>query len=181
MFGEELIWLFVLGDMCIFAMFFWVYADVRPKELDIFRESQGHLNIHYGSLNTLILLTSSWLVVLAQRHLRSLNNAPASKLLAGAAALGTLFAILKVMEYNAKAQLGLSFESNNFFVFYYLLTGLHLAHVLTGIGLLAWMSGVFRRSIPSGQHLKTFQSVAIFWHMVDLLWIIIFSLIYLLY
>ncbi|MEQ9586421.1 MAG: cytochrome c oxidase subunit 3 [Parvibaculaceae bacterium] len=180
MFGEELIWLFIIGDMCIFSMFFWVYGSVRIDELDLFRAAQENLNIHYGSINTLLLLASSWLVVIAQKSLHQDEPRQSSRFIAMAGLLGTVFACLKILEYMHKAELGIDLETNNFFLFYYLLTGLHLAHLITGIALLFYFSLILRSSVVTSTQIKTFESTAIFWHMVDLLWIIIFPLLYLL-
>lgn len=180
MLGEELVWLFVIGDMCIFAMFFWVYVDMRADKLILFRSGQAMLDINYGSANTLLLLTSSWLVVKAQYHVRTNNAAVAFRLLLGASLLGASFVGLKINEYIRDAAAGLSFQTNDFFIFYYTLTGLHLAHVITGVAILIYFAFICREGKISVQNTTDFGSGAIFWHMVDLLWIIILTLIYLL-
>lgn len=180
MFGEELIWLFILGDMATFSMFFWIYGYARVDELEIFRASQEALNVHFGSLNTLILLISSWSVVLAAKAARKSEFALTMRHLISASLMGSLFAVLKIVEYSEKAVQGLTFETDNFFMFYYLLTGLHFAHLLTGVGVLAYFAWLFGKGQVSAAQHKIFESVAIFWHMVDLLWIIIFPLLYLL-
>ncbi len=180
MFGEELIWLFILGDMATFSMFFWIYGYARVDELEIFRASQASLNVHFGSINTLILLASSWFVVLGTKAARLGQFGSVKRYLINACLLGCLFAVLKVIEYRDKTVQGLTFESDNFFMFYYLLTGLHFAHVITGIGLLIYFILLFGKGSVTGAQHKIFESTAIFWHMVDLLWIIIFPLLYLL-
>jgi nitric oxide reductase NorE protein len=180
MLGEQLIWLFILGDMCTFSLFFFIYGHARSEETEIFRSSQEALSISFGSINTLVLLTSSWLVVLAGRAARVHKFDDVTKFLFGAGALGCVFGALKLWEYVHKANEGISFGSNNFFMFYYLLTGLHFAHLVTGISLLLYSALAFSRRPIDGSQLNTFGSIAIFWHMVDLLWIIIFPLLYLL-
>lgn len=180
MFGEELIWLFILGDMATFSMFFWIYGYARTEEAEIFRASQDVLSVHYGSINTLVLLTSSWFVMLAARSVRHALFAKARRQIAGGMVFGFVFAVLKMLEYNEKIAAGYTFGSNNFFMFYYLLTGLHYAHLLTGLGLLAYFAWVFGQHQVTNEQVQTFGSGAIFWHMVDLLWIIIFTLLYLL-
>jgi nitric oxide reductase NorE protein len=180
MFGEELIWLFILGDMATFAMFFWIYGHARSDELELFQASQSNLSVHYGSINTMILLISSWLVVLAVKSARQTAHRVTQRYLIAAAGFGCLFAILKAVEYQQKFAAGFTFETDNFFMFYYLLTGLHYAHLLTGIGVLLYFAYVFRAPSINAVQFRTFESGAIFWHMVDLLWIIIFPLLYLL-
>lgn len=179
MFGEELIWLFIFGDMCTFSLFFFYFAHLRNKSLELYQTSQATLSIHYGSMNTLLLLASSWFVVIAAVAARKKAAKPASNALLVAFILGTLFAILKVMEYQSKMDAGITFETNHFYLFYYLLTGLHLTHVIIGVSLLLYFAFSFRRAGISDLTYTNFTSTAIFWHMVDLLWIIIFTLIYL--
>lgn len=180
MFGEELIWLFILGDMATFSLFFLIYGYARADEPQLFRTSQEALSVHYGSINTLILLISSWFVVLAAKAARTKQYAATKRYLITASLFGAFFAALKIFEYREKLAEGYTFDTDNFFMFYYLLTGLHFAHFLTGIGLLAYFAWVFGKGKITDSQFGAFESGAIFWHMVDLLWVIIFPLLYLL-
>ena len=179
MFGEEMIWLFIFGDLCTFTLFFFYFGYERVENLELYRASQATLNLHYGSVNTLVLLASSWFVVLAAKAARRRDTSGASTAMAFAFILGLLFAALKLIEYKVKIDTGITFETNNFYLFYFLLTGLHLTHVIIGLGLLAYFVFQFRWSGITELGYTNFTSVAIFWHMVDLLWIIIFTLLYL--
>ena len=179
MFGEEMIWLFIFGDLCTFTLFFFYFGYERVENLEVYKASQATLNLHYGSVNTLVLLASSWFVVLAAKAARRKDALGASNAMGFAFVLGLAFAALKLMEYKAKIDTGVTFETNNFYLFYYLLTGLHLTHVIIGLGLIAYYFFQFRWAGISKLGYTNFTSVAIFWHMVDLLWIIIFTLLYL--
>ncbi len=179
MFGEEMIWLFILGDMCIFTLFFFLYLHFRAEDLALFQASQSHLSVHYGSINTLFLLASSWFVVVAINHARDGRTREVSLPLVLAILLGSLFAVLKVVEYQQKMDLGLTFETDNFFLFYYLLTGIHLAHLVSGLCILMYFLYLYTFNKTNERTFENLACGAIFWHMVDLLWIIIFPLLYL--
>ncbi|PHR62230.1 MAG: cytochrome-c oxidase [Robiginitomaculum sp.] len=180
MFGEELIWLFIFGDLCTFTLFFFIFGHARTNNSVLYHASQAKLNVHFGSINTLLLLSSSWFVVRAASAARKGLIQKCTRALAGAFILGAGFAVFKIIEYIDKANAGISFSTNDFFLFYYLLTGLHFIHLLTGLSLIAYFIYNFRANGITRQNHATFESGAIFWHMVDLLWIVIFPLLYLL-
>ena len=91
--------------------------------------------------------------------------------LAAAGVLGLVFLIIKILEYAEKAEAGIGLDTNTFFTLYYLLTGFHLAHVIFGVIILI-VAGVFARH-------ETIETGTAFWHMVDLVWVLIFPMIYL--
>lgn len=176
--GEAGVWVFILGDMTIFGILFATFLFYRAKRPDIFAESQTLLNQNYGAVNTVLLLVSSLFVVLAVRAVRAnLNLAPA--LLLGAFACGVAFSVLKVIEYADKAGHGIGINTNDFFMFYYVLTGLHWFHVLVGLLVVAFLFSLSRKSTMTTQQRSIFEGGACFWHMVDLLWIVLFPLLYL--
>ncbi|MFT5118055.1 MAG: nitric oxide reductase NorE protein [Kiritimatiellia bacterium] len=180
--GNETIWMFILGDMCVFSLFFFYYLYVRNGSLELFQESQTLLNLHYGSMNTLILLASSWFMVIAVIALRKGNFTLCRRFTGLAFLCGVFFSILKVFEYREKMQAGISFDSNDFFIFYYMLTGIHFLHLVLGLCVLAylWYFALHVKGSPTDDQFTTFEFSAIYWHMVDLLWILIFPLLYLL-
>ncbi len=178
--GDEMVWLFLLGDMACFSLFFGMFAYYRSDALELFRESQALLDIHTGSVNTLLLLCSSWLVVLALKAVKRQLCRQAAHMLVVAAALGTGFLVLKGTEYSDKAALDIDYLSNNFWVFYYLITGMHYFHVLLGVPMLLYFAfSLYRTDKVDDTAYANMECGGIYWHMVDLLWIIIFPLIYL--
>lgn len=178
--GDEMIWLFLLGDMACFSLFFCMFAYYRLDEIELFRQSQAQLDVNIGSINTLFLLCSSWLVVMALKAARKGLAKYASFSMAGAALFGTGFVILKTIEYQHKAALDIDYLSNNFYVFYYILTGMHYFHVVIGVPLLIYYAvSLYRSKNISQTDVDNLESGALYWHMVDLLWIIIFPLVYL--
>lgn len=177
--GEVGIWVFVLGDMMIFALFFCVFVWYRADDPVLYAESQALLNQNYGAINTVLLLLSSWFVVMALTGARQGMGVVVPRLFAGAWLCGFGFAVLKVIEYSEKVGQGLTLTTNDFFMYYYIFTGIHALHLLIGLGVLTYL---IIRSHGGGRgpsDISVFESGATFWHMVDLLWIVLFPLIYL--
>ena len=178
--GEVGIWVFVLGDMFVFGLFFTVFVYYRGLDLELFRSSQATLNQNYGALNTLLLLFSSWFVVLAVIDVREHAARYAARLLGLAMLCGIGFSIVKFIEYGEKLRAGLGIMTNDFYMYYYIFTGLHFVHVIIGLGVLLYLRSMVRVGVKSAGELRIFESGAIYWHMVDLLWIVLFPLLYLL-
>lgn len=151
----------------------------RSKEPLLFEQSRAALNLDFGGINTLLLLTSSMLVVLAIDALKQSRSQKTSMLFALAMACGVAFMVSKVFEYKEKFNAGISMLSNDFFMYYFVLTGMHLGHVLVGTSILAYLWLKSRTERNAEANLTTYESGAIYWHMVDLLWICLFPLLYL--
>jgi nitric oxide reductase NorE protein len=178
--GEAGIWIFILGDMAVFAVLFGTFLVYRNKDVALFDSSQLHLNTTFGLINTLLLLVSSMLVVLAVSAVRRGTPRPAPVLIAGAIGCGVAFSVLKVVEYVGKIDAGITPQTNTFYMFYFLLTGLHWFHLLLGLAVLTYLLVSARRQHHTAGQLGWFEGGGCFWHMVDLLWIALFPLIYLL-
>lgn len=180
---EEGVWVVVLGELCVFTLFFTTFLYYRAFSPELFEQSRALLRQDLGALNTIILLTSSWCVATAVRALRSVDGRQrALPLLLGALSCGVAFIIVKMFEYGGAINAGINVLTDEFFMFYFMLTGIHLLHLLVGMGLLAATSVNLRRAIASdtdvSEPLVGFSSC--FWHMLDLVWIILFPLLYLL-
>jgi len=176
--GIEGVWVLIAGDMIIFALLFGSFMGARAENLGTFETARHALDPTRGGLNTLLLLTSSWCVAVALQRIRSGSRDVAVRWL-GAGILGGLgFAVSKMLEYSIEISAGHTAGSGDFFMYYFMMTGIHLVHVLVGTSILAvfW----FRWRSPTKPAAVTgFESAAVFWHMVDLLWIILFPLLYL--
>lgn len=178
--GEEGVWVFVLGDMCIFALLFVVFLHSRTMDPETFQASRLQLNQTFGVINTLLLLSSSWLVAMGLRLARSDRPDTAARLYSIAWLCGLGFAISKVLEYSEKFNAGITALSNDFFMYYFVLTGLHMFHVLIGLAVLAFAIKRCKRPEFNATDIKTLEGSGVFWHMVDLLWVVLFPLLYLL-
>lgn len=177
--GEEGIWILIFGDMTVFAMLFGVYLYYRGAEIELFNESQKRLSQTFGAVNTLVLLTSSLLVVTAVRAVRRNAHLLARRLIYGAMACGVVFVANKAVEYGQKISHDVVPATNQFFMYFYVMTGLHLFHVVIGMSLLAFIARLTRQPTLSPRENGYLEGSACFWHMVDLLWIVVFPLLYL--
>ncbi|WP_415184716.1 cytochrome c oxidase subunit 3 family protein [Phaeovulum sp.] len=170
--GDLMMWVLIISELLVFGAGLAAFLAVRITDPIGFAEAQDHLFRAGAGLNTLVLVTSGFLAALAVRaaHVGLIWRTRA--LLAGASALGVVFLVIKGMEYAAKFAQGIGTETHPFFTFYYLLTGFHAAHVVFGILILAVVG---YRCTP-----RTVEVGAAFWHMVDLVWVLLFPVIYLL-
>jgi nitric oxide reductase NorE protein len=178
--GEPGIWVLLFGDMMVFTVLFAVYLNRRGDNRELFAHSQDALNRNFGAINTLVLLTSSVLVVFAVRALRSDRYRHfAPRLTLAGFGVGCCFVVIKAFEYHEKVAAGITPSTNEFYMYYFVLTGLHLAHVVIGLAVLLALSRIARTASPSRTQIAFFEGGGCFWHMVDLLWIVIFPLLFL--
>jgi nitric oxide reductase NorE protein len=178
--GESGVWVFILGDMMMFALLFTVFIYYRSQDVDLFAQSQVTLKQTYGAVNTLLLLSSSWFVALAiQAARRSLGNISA-RYFALTIFCALAFVAVKVLEYGEKFRAGISIITNDFYMYYFMLTGIHLIHVVIGLGVLTFLWHTARSAELDEKNINLLESGASFWHMVDILWIVLFALFYLL-
>ncbi len=175
--GDPSIWVFVIGEMVAFSCYFAAYMFDRGQYHGVFLQSQGHLSQNIAGLNTLVLLASSLFVALGVRATRAGEFGIASRFLGLGGACGAGFVLSKAFEWYSKLADGLTLGTNAFFMHYYMLTGVHLFHVLLGLVFL----GILWRELndPSPPRVRLVEIGATYWHMVDFLWIIIFPLLYL--
>lgn len=170
--GELLMWVLIVSELLVFGAGLTAFLAVRLTDPAGFAEAQDHLFRTGAALNTAVLITSGFLAAQALVWRRGGKRAPARVALVLAAALGLAFLGIKGAEYAAKAAQGIAWDTHPFYTFYYGLTGFHAAHVAAGVLLLllvAW------RDAP-----QNIEAAAMFWHMVDLVWVLLFPVIYLL-
>ncbi|MDY6859782.1 MAG: cytochrome c oxidase subunit 3 [Pseudomonadota bacterium] len=174
--GEEGIWVLIFGDMVVFAIFFVTFLVYKAGNPAAYEADQALLNPHLGLLNTLLLLTSSLFMAQAVRLAR-LGAKEAPAMITATIVLGLGFVVVKAFEWGEKIRAGLTLTHSEFFTYYYMFTGIHLMHVLIGLGLLLWLRSGCK---PSEQYpVATFEGCGVFWHLVDLLWVVLFALLYL--
>jgi nitric oxide reductase NorE protein len=174
--GEPSMWFFVIGDFIIFGVYFVGYMYSRSQEPDLFLGSQTHLNVALGTVNTVVLLTSSLFVALGTSAARAGESSDAVRLIATAFGFGAAFPLLKLFEYVPEITSGTTPGTNLFFMYYFVMTGLHLCHVLLGLVILGFVIRNLRgREAP---RLSFVETGATYWHMVDVLWLVLFALLY---
>ncbi|MGQ0620560.1 MAG: cytochrome c oxidase subunit 3 [Panacagrimonas sp.] len=177
--GTEGIWTFVFIDMLVFLLIFFVFMTERLANFEQYKASQASLNAVFGFVNTLVLLTSSWMVVEAIHSAKLRQPTRVSLRLGFALGLGLLFCISKLVEYTLKIEGGISVTTNPFFTFYFFITFIHFLHVLAGMLFLLSFARSSRNCLGSDKYVTGLENVGLFWHYVDVLWIFIFPMLYL--
>ena len=174
--GESSMWFFVIGDLLIFGVYFITYVYYRGQGQDLFLQSQARLNLDVGAINTIVLLTSSLFVALGTSAARSGKTSDSLRIFVIALMCGAAFPVLKLFEYVPEIRAGVTPGANLFFMFYFVMTGLHLCHVMLGLIILSFVIRNLRRS--ANPNLSFVETAATYWHMVDVLWLVLFALLY---
>jgi len=188
--GKKLgMWMFLFTELLFFGGMFLLYAVFRYRFALDFHGAAAHENIVLGSLNTFILLTSSFTIALAVSAMRQGRSALSSSLQAATIALGAAFLVIKYAEWSAKIGVGLYpnspvlLQKNPgeilFFSLYYVMTGIHALHVIVGIGVIACMIIFTTRGKITSKKPIMLENTGLFWHFVDIIWIYLFPLFYL--
>ncbi|MFL6090104.1 MAG: cytochrome c oxidase subunit 3 [Aeromicrobium sp.] len=184
--GESGIWIFLLGDMLVFAEMFFIFVLLRAQNRELFATSQNLVNPFFGLIYTLLLLASSWAVVMAVSTARKGSIDLSSRLLWWGFAGGAAFAAIKIVEYATKLTAGITPATNQFFMMYFVMTLVHLLHACVGLAALVYVRTQVTAlgfaepdSVDRLERLRMIEVGAVFWHMVDLLWIVLFALFYL--
>lgn len=169
--GELMIWILIISELAVFSAGLLALLATRLTDPAGFAEAQSHLHRVGAAVNTVVLVSSGYLAAVASRAATA-RPGLARLLLILAAGLGAVFLTVKALEYSDLFDQGVGTETHPFFTFSYLLTGFHAAHVLAGMVLLL---GVAVR--PAARAVGV---AAAFWHMVDLVWVLLVPVVYLL-
>ena len=176
--GDLGVWLVILLELLTFAILFVAFAFARTRELELFDASQATLNLQAGAFNTVLLITGSWCVACAVRAVGRGAPAAGARWLLAALACGAGFMAVKLAEFAQKLDAGVDMATNTFYMFYFFLTGFHFLHVAVGMLAIAYLWFKTRRGAYGSDNLHALETGAAFWHMVDLLWIVLFPLVY---
>jgi cytochrome c oxidase subunit 3 len=184
-------WAFVVQEVMFFGALFAAYAVYRSSYPDAFVEGSHHLDVVLGTINTGVLILSSLTVALAIRAARLARTRATVLLLAATLALGTVFLAIKGFEYHHKWTESLvpglrwapSVEAHpHLLVFvglYFAMTGMHALHMVIGIALLLFILVRARRGHYDGDNYEGLEVFGLYWHFVDIVWIFLFPLLYL--
>lgn len=174
-----MIWLFIFIELCTFGAALVVFAFEMKADRVLFASSQEKLNIYIAVANTIALLSSGFLVARGVAEYELGRLPIAAKYTLGGAAAGGLFLVLKGFEYFEKYSAGLTPGTNTFFSYYWALTGFHYMHVLLGVFILCVTAFKLYRGSPFPDPDVTPATGAAYWHMCDLIWVLIFPVLYL--
>lgn len=186
------IWLFMVTEILMFGGLFVGYAIFHRKFPEMFAQGATSLDWRMGFINTLVLIFSSLTMALGIYFCQKNDRRKAAISLAITILCGAAFMVIKYFEYTHKFHLGLypgrflaaehTVEFANlgmYYGFYYCMTGLHGIHVLVGMGLIGWILYRTARGDFNADYYTPVEGVGIFWHIVDLVWIFLFPLLYL--
>ena len=169
--GNPLMWVLIISELLVFGAFLLGFGGARLLHPDLFRAGQAALDVRMGGVNTLLLVTSGLLAALAVEARRAGRFGAMRRALGGAGLLGVGFLVIKGMEWSREAAAGHSLDSDTFFTLFYLMTGFHAAHVVMGLAVLA--------IIARYDSLENLETGTAFWHMVDMVWLLLFPVLYL--
>jgi len=173
-------WWFILAELTVFAMLLLSFAVAQALQPQLFHDSRQLLDRSMGMALTMSLLTSGLLAALALEQVRQGRLRRAAGLLLAALLCACGYVVLKLGEYQHLAGLGLNIEHNTFFTLYWLVTGFHFLHVLLGMLILGWLAlRCWQRAYAGGNN-PAVESAVLYWHMVDLVWVLLFPLVYVL-
>ena len=207
--GKQGVWLFMATEIMMFGGLFVGYFIYRFKYPEMYMVGGDSLNVFQGAGNTLVLLLSSFTMAQAVTETMKNNNAKALKYVIITTLCAATFMVVKYFEYSAKFHHGLfpglglwnpdmeyvashlrgdagfnisAVDPANlrlFFVLYFAMTGLHGFHILVGIGLMFWLMKRLKRNDFNSKYYTAVEGVGLYWHIVDIIWIFLFPLMYL--
>ncbi len=170
--GDLMMWVLILSELLVFGAALLAFLAVGATDPVRFAADRALLNQTAGAVNTIVLVTSGMFAALSVSA-REVENFRRSRFcLFAAAALGCVFLLVKAVEYSAKLGEGIGLDTSPFFTFYFLITGFHALHVVAGIVILLL--------VAYADSVRNIETAAAFWHMVDLVWVLLFPMIYLL-
>ncbi len=185
------LWVFLVTEVLLFGGLFVAYIMYRALYPEMFHEAHEHLNKVMGGINTIVLICSSLSMAMAVHYVQNNERKTAMRLLAFTLACGATFMVIKFFEYKAKFDHHLfpnasfdaaAFKHPNaglFYSLYFLMTGLHGIHVIAGMSLILWMIIRTSRNEFSSEYYTPVELTGLYWHLVDLIWIYLFPLLYL--
>jgi nitric oxide reductase NorE protein len=173
--GDGHMWFMVLGDLVIFGAYFIIYMFDRGMSPEAYVNTQRLLSVDVGVVNTIVLLTSSLFAALAVIYTRHGSPNTAIRMVYATGICGVLFALTKVYEWHHMAQYASIHDE--FISYYYVLTMTHLFHVFVGLVVLGIVVKELRN--PRKRRLEMVEQGVLFWHMVDVIWLFIFPMLYL--
>ena len=183
-------WLFIFTELLLFGALFIIYSIYRFKNQEAFHLAGAELNTTVGALNTVILLVSSMTIAMATSALQKKNKSLAIFLVEVTFILGVIFLVNKYFEWGVKFDHGiwpgseylienLSQGEILFFGLYFVMTGLHALHIIIGLVIMGYaISGISKGKV-NPERPSLLDNGGLYWHLVDLIWIFLFPLFYL--
>ncbi|MBC3348792.1 cytochrome c oxidase subunit 3 family protein [Pseudomonas sp. SWRI196] len=178
--GDLAMWFFILAELTVFALLILAFAVAQALTPPLFSEGRQLLDRSTGLAMTLSLLSAGLFAALAQEQVRQDRPRQGALLLWLALLVAGGYVALKLIEYAHLLANGLGLEHNTFFTLYWILTAFHFLHVLLGMVILGWLAEGCRRRRYGSQQCSGQESGVLYWHMVDLVWVLLFPVVYIL-
>ncbi|MDD5171123.1 MAG: cytochrome c oxidase subunit 3 family protein [Syntrophales bacterium] len=182
-------WFFIFTEILFFGGMFLLYSIFRSVYVQDFHTAAAAENIFLGTINTIILLTSSYTIALSISAVKRGETLLSRRLQLATIAMGAAFLVIKYFEWSAKIDLGIYPNSPIllklkkgeilFFGLYYVMTGLHGLHVLVGCVVIGFMVYFTQRGVINGNSFSRLENTGLYWHFVDIVWIYLYPLFYL--
>jgi cytochrome c oxidase subunit III len=186
-------WAFLVSEIMFFGGVFATYMVYRHAAPEAFAHASRHLDLYLGTINTFVLLTSSLTMALAVRAAQLNSRGQTVLMIAVTMVLGSVFLGIKLVEYEHKYHdglfplFGLPFQYEGadagsvklFFGLYFAMTGLHALHMIVGIGIMLVTIVLVWQARETSDRTLTVENVGLYWHFVDVVWIFLFPLLYL--
>ncbi len=182
-------WLFIFTELLLFGGLFIVYSVIRFDNQAAFHLAAEELDVTLGAVNTLLLLTSSMTIAMSVSSIQFGNRKLTLFLIGFTILIGLVFLVNKYFEWSVKIEHGLypgspvlhGFGNGDtlFFGLYFFMTGLHGLHIVAGVSILAVVMNRVRNGKIHARHFVHLENGALYWHLVDIIWIFLFPLFYL--
>jgi cytochrome c oxidase subunit 3 len=184
-------WIFLVTEILLFGGLFVAYGIFRAWYPDMFYNAHKFLDVSLGTLNTVVLITSSLTMALAIRRMQVNKKSETIFFLVMTLIFALVFLVVKYFEYRHKIELGqlpgsmYSFTGiggsnpHIFFGIYFAMTGLHAIHVIIGMIVISWALGRTIKNEFSEYYYTPLEMTGLYWHLVDMIWIFLFPLLYL--
>ncbi|MEX1382125.1 cytochrome c oxidase subunit 3 [Lutibacter sp.] len=178
--GGILLWIVIFLELFTFGMALVAMVYYSKDEPEVFHNSRLLLNTTFGAVNTVFLLTSGFFMAKSVESFKENNIKKTANFLRWTLLGGLLFLVLKSVEYYFKIENGFTMNFNTFFSFYWMLTLFHVIHVIVGLVILISVYFGIKKPIVTTS-IEDFEASAAFWHMCDLIWLLLFPVIYLIF
>ncbi len=175
-----LIWIIISIELITFILGIAAFLYRKQGEYELFAQAQTLLDKDLGTINTMLLITGGFFMAQALQQLKNDQSLKSLRNIRLASLMGFAFLFIKGYEYYDKILHGYTLETNNFFTFYWLLTGFHFLHVLVSLVILLALAKGIRRGTYNRLHYEDVEAGGAFWHMCDLIWLLLFPVLYLL-
>ena len=178
--GKLAMWIFLASEIMFFSGFFGAFIVLRNSNLEMFSHSASELAPSLALLNTFVLIGSSLTMALAMLNLQRGNKKNYQLFMGITILCGFIFLVVKTIEYSTKFGHGIFPHTNVFFAFYFMMTGFHALHVILGLIPMIYM---LSKSFTKGGYNKPVkvETLGLYWHFVDLVWIFLFPILYLIF